>query len=77
MFIKHMNSEITISDLEQAINYWRMQRPSVGEECALSPEVNALASVYALMIFNRTKSLSVDKVDATTLQLVEAWRKNG
>jgi hypothetical protein len=71
-----MNSEITISELEQAINYWRMQRPSVGEECALSPEVNALASVYARMIFNGAKSLPVDKLDAGAMQLVDVWRKH-
>lgn len=72
-----MNSEITIAELEQAINYWRMQRPSLGEERALSPEVNVLASIYALMIFNRVKSLPIDKVDTVSLQLLEVWRNSG
>lgn len=71
-----MNSEITITELERAINYWRTQRPSVGEESALSPEVDLLASIYALMIFNRTKSLPLEKVDAASLQLLEVWRNN-
>ncbi|RYE71107.1 MAG: DUF3717 domain-containing protein, partial [Oxalobacteraceae bacterium] len=31
-------TDITLSDLEQAINYWRGLRPSRGEERALSPE---------------------------------------
>ena len=35
-------TDITLSDLEQAINYWRGLRPSRGEERALSPEVNQL-----------------------------------
>ena len=39
---------LTMPDLEQAINYWRARHPSQGEERALSSEVNALASVYAL-----------------------------
>jgi hypothetical protein len=72
-----MESEITLTELEQAINYWRVQRPSLGEERALSPEVNVLASIYALMIFNRDKSLPVGKIDAVSLKLVEAWRNSG
>jgi hypothetical protein len=72
----NMNAEITLTELEQAINYWRMQRPSVGEEHALSPEVNALATIYALMIFNREKSLPVAQLDAVPLQLLEAWRNS-
>ncbi|MGZ3157561.1 MAG: DUF3717 domain-containing protein [Burkholderiaceae bacterium] len=68
---------MTLTELEQAINYWRAQRPSIGEECALSPEVNALASVYALMIFNRATSLSIEQIDAVSLQLFEVWRNSG
>ena len=72
----NMNAEITLTELEQAINYWRTQRPSVGEEHALSPEVNALATIYALMIFNRVKSLPVGQIDAVSLQLLESWRNS-
>ena len=36
--------DITLTDLEQAINHWRALRPSRGEERALSSEVNALAT---------------------------------
>ncbi len=71
-----MNSEMTLTELEQAINYWRMQRPSVGEERALSPEVDVLATIYALMIFNRVKSLPVEQVDEAALQLLDAWRNS-
>lgn len=67
--------DITLTDLEDAINYWRGLRPSTGEERALSPEVNALASVYAMMIFNRSKSMPLDAVDGVALELLEAWRK--
>lgn len=71
-----MNTELTITELEQVINYWRTERPSLGEERALSPEVDMLASIYALMIFNRVKSMPVEKVGATSMQLIEIWRNN-
>jgi hypothetical protein len=67
--------DITLTELEQVINYWRSQRPSAGEERALSPEVNELATVYALMIFNRANTLPLDSVDQAPRQLIEAWRK--
>ena len=67
--------ELTLNELEQAINHWRALRPSQGEECALSPEVNALATIYAMMIFNRAKSVPLDSLDATARQLVETWKR--
>jgi hypothetical protein len=67
--------EITLTELEQAINYWRSLRPSLGEERALSPEVNALASVYAMMIFSRRKATPVDQLDHACRQLIERWRE--
>ncbi|MES2535459.1 MAG: DUF3717 domain-containing protein [Pseudomonadota bacterium] len=67
--------EITITELEQAINYWRELRPSTGEERALSPEVNTLAIVYASMIFNHVKSIPDSMLDANAQKLVDAWRK--
>lgn len=66
--------EITLTELEQAINHWRARRPSVGEECALSPEVNALATDYALMIFHGMKTISAEQLSPTSLQLLQAWR---
>lgn len=67
--------EITLQDLEQAINYWRALRPSVGEECALSVEVNVLATLYGLMIFHRANKVAWDRLDPATQQLLESWRK--
>lgn len=66
--------EVTLPELEEAINYWRTLRPSQGEEHALSPEVNTLATVYALMIFNRHKSMTIDTLDPAPRQLLETWR---
>jgi hypothetical protein len=66
--------DITLTEMEQAINYWRSQRPSAGEERALSPEVNELATVYALMIFNQVKTLPLDAIEPAPRQLIETWR---
>ena len=68
------SSEIALAELEQAINYWRGLRPSRGEERSLSPEVDLLAEVYALMIYERLRSLPAGRVDAGAMALIEAWR---
>jgi hypothetical protein len=67
---------ISLPELEQAINYWRLQRPAVGEECALSPEVNALANVYALMIINHSSSVALASMDSIAQQLIGTWRQH-
>jgi hypothetical protein len=66
--------ELTLTELEQAINYWRGLRPSTGEERALSSEVNTLANVYALMIYAHAKSVPLEALDSGTLQLLQDWR---
>jgi hypothetical protein len=66
---------LTLAELEEAINYWRNARPSIGEERALSPEVNVLANVYAMMIFNRLTSVDANVIEPACLQLIDAWRQ--
>jgi len=66
---------ISLTELEEAINYWRIQRPATGEECALSPEVNALADVYAVMIIEHTHAVDLDAVGKEARRLIDAWRK--
>lgn len=66
--------EITLTELEDAINYWRALRPSSGEERALSAEVNLLASLYALMIFYHQKSIPEEQIKADTLTVLQNWR---
>jgi hypothetical protein len=68
-------ADITLGDLEQAINYWRGLRPSRGEERALAPEVNQLAEVYALMIYERLRSVPRARVNGGALSLIDAWRE--
>ena len=65
--------QITLSELEQAINHWRIVHPSRGEERALSVEVNALANVYALMIFQQAKTVSLDSIEPQAQQLLMDW----
>ena len=65
--------EITLTELEQAINHWRILQPSRGEERALSAEVNALANVYAQMIFERVRSLPLDGIEPRARQLLDDW----
>ena len=67
--------DLTLTELEQAINYWRALRPSAGEERALSPEVDALATVYAMMIFNHAKIIPIESLDAAAAKLIENWRR--
>ncbi len=69
--------DLTLNELEQAINYWRRLRPSTGDERALSAEVNVLANVYALMIFERARSRSLEGLDPAARGLIDAWRSAG
>lgn len=66
--------DLTLNELELAINHWRRLRPSTGEERALSTEVNALANVYALMIYERARTRPLATLDPRVRDLIEAWR---
>jgi hypothetical protein len=68
--------DLTLSDLERAINYWRAKKPSTGEERRLSVEVNSLAHVYALMIFHGQSVLPSAQVDGDVSTLVTQWRSH-
>ncbi len=67
--------DLTLTELEQAINYRRRMRPSTGEEHALSAEVNAFADVYALMIFQRARTFTLEALPTDARNLIDAWRK--
>jgi hypothetical protein len=51
-------SELTLMQIEAAINYWRAQSPSAGEELRLCPQASALAQPYAMMIIARRASIA-------------------
>jgi hypothetical protein len=59
---------LSVQEVEAAINYWREQRPASGN--ALSPEVNALATIYALMIFRGAASVDPATLDERARRLL-------
>lgn len=69
-----MNPEITLTEIESAINFWRRQSPSVGEEMRLCPEAAALANHYALLIISHQRSLPVEALDPEALTAYQAWK---
>ncbi len=69
-----MNEDITLTDLESAINFWRQQSPSVGDEMRLCPEAAALATPYAFMILKKRQSLVVSDLDLTAQAAIDHWR---
>jgi len=62
--------ELSVQELEAAINYWRDQRPARGNEYALSPEVNVLATVYAMMIYRGQVVIELETLDGCTRELL-------
>ena len=56
-------SDITIYELEAAINFWRTRSPSSGDELVLCKEASALSKPYALMIVQRQTTLSQEALD--------------
>ncbi|MCF8168069.1 MAG: DUF3717 domain-containing protein [Rhodoferax sp.] len=60
---------IHVTDIEAAINYWRIRAPAVGG-FALSPEVGALAEIYAHLAQGRL--LEVEET-ALSAQAMVAW----
>lgn len=69
-----MNTPIAMSDLEQAINYWRNRQPSQGEESRLCAEAAALAVPYALMIMSHQRNIDPDDLTPAARAAYEAWR---
>jgi hypothetical protein len=68
--------ELSVQELEAAINYWRDQRPARGNEYALSPEVNLLATIYAMMIYRGQVAIDLDVLDARTRNLLASSLKS-
>lgn len=66
--------EISLTELEQAINYWRKVAPSQGEEGTLSVQVNALAHVYALAIADHQRSVAHDWLTPQVQQFLLEWQ---
>lgn len=52
------NQNVSIADLECAINYWRQQIPSSRDTMTLCPQAASLAEVYAHMILFQMSQVS-------------------
>ena len=65
-------SAIHITDIESAINYWRAKSPSP-DGITLAPELRALATVYALLVFYREDSASVEGFPPKAMAAWLAW----
>ena len=66
---------VTIQELEAAINYWRSQSPSEGDELRLCPEASALAKPYALMIVQGAQRVPVDVLDDLARSAIQTYQK--
>jgi Protein of unknown function (DUF3717) len=66
---------LTIQELEAAINYWRGQSPSEGDELRLCPEAAALAKPYALMIVQGAQRVPVDVLDDLARSAIQIFQK--
>lgn len=69
-----MQSLITLSEIESAINFWRQRSPSVGEELRLCREASSLATPYARMIIERRQSLPVAELSDHAQQAFREWQ---
>ena len=65
--------DLSVQELEAAINFWRDRRPARGNEFALAPEVNLLARIYALMIFRGALTLDTNTLAPDVQQLLHDW----
>lgn len=65
---------IAITQLEQAINYWRARSPATGEESRLCREAAALATPYALMILYGRRQIAAGDMGEGALAAYESWR---
>lgn len=61
---------INLTELEDAINYWRSKSPSVGDALELCEEVSALSKPYAILILQGGKRLAIDHLEP---KAIKAW----
>ena len=63
--------DISMTELEAAINFWRSHSPSQGDELKLGREANALSKPYALLIVQRRNFIPLTELDNAARL---AWR---
>lgn len=68
-------SDITINELEAAINFWRARSPSSGDELSLCKEASALSKPYALLIVQRRAQMPAEALEPLAREAWEAYRR--
>ncbi|MDD2923913.1 DUF3717 domain-containing protein [Rhodoferax sp.] len=63
---------IHITDIESAINYWRIQQPPT-TGLPLAQPLQALAEVYGVMVFERQDGIEEARLPDEALQAWLAW----
>jgi len=63
---------IHITDIEAAINHWRQRAPAC-DRMGLAPPVQALAEVYARMVFRREEAVEDGALPPEALAAWLAW----
>lgn len=71
-----MQSFITLTEIESAINFWRQRSPSVGEELRLCQEASSLATPYALMIMEKRTQFDVSQLSETAQHALRVWQEH-
>lgn len=69
-----MTTEISLTELEEAINFWRRTRPSKGEALMLCQEASALAEPYAMLIMTRRPSVKITDLKESAQKAIADWR---
>jgi len=68
-----MQSNITLPEIESAINFWRQRSPSIGEELRLCQEASSLATPYALMIIERRTQIGMAELSEKAQSAFRGW----
>jgi Protein of unknown function (DUF3717) len=67
--------QVTLQELEAAINWWRAQHPSEGHAMKLAPQVAALSRPYALLIWQRQNELPFTELHQSAMEALVAYRQ--
>ncbi len=68
--------DLTVMEIEAAINYWRARSPSRGEDLTLCAQASALSLPYARMIFERRDHLDRAELTAAARDAFDAYRRD-
>ncbi|MBW5286539.1 DUF3717 domain-containing protein [Burkholderia gladioli] len=69
-----MNMEYTLTDIENAINFWRNKQDS-GEDFALCKPARVLAEPYTLMFMTRRERIRADELTPEQQTAMDGARK--